>query len=81
LLRTTRLQLVAGRLGFAKLEAGPKALAMTTTAKTPAKVVAALTKKAGAVRREDRLIFETSAPTGEEQIHFFERIILAARRP
>ncbi|WP_313903801.1 DEAD/DEAH box helicase [Rhizobium leguminosarum] len=81
LLRTTRLQLAAGRLGIAKLEAGPKALAMTLTPKTPAKVIAALTKKAGAVRRVDRLIFEASNMTGEEQLLFFERVVPAANRP
>jgi transcription-repair coupling factor (superfamily II helicase) len=81
LLRTTRLQLVAGRLGIAKLEAGPKALAMTLTAKTPANVVAALMTEAGAVRREGRLIFEQASETGDEQLRFFERLVSATRRP
>ena len=80
LLRKTRLQLDAGRLGISKLEAGPKALAMTLTAKTPEKAIASLTKQAGAVRREDRLIFETSCQTGDEQLYFFERAISAACR-
>jgi transcription-repair coupling factor (superfamily II helicase) len=78
LFRTTRLQLVAGRLGIAKLEAGPKALGMTLTAKTPAKVTAAFIKKARAVRREDRLIFEASHQNGDEQLNFFERLFSAA---
>jgi transcription-repair coupling factor (superfamily II helicase) len=81
LLRTTRLQLAAGRLGLAKLEAGPKALAMTLTAKTPAKVVSALTKKAGAVRREDRLISEHASTTGMERLQFFEHLMAAVGRP
>nr|CAD6597033.1 DEAD/DEAH box helicase [Rhizobium sp. TCK] len=38
LLRTTRLQLAAARLGFARLEAGPEALAITLTHEAPAKV-------------------------------------------
>jgi len=80
LLRTTRLQLAAGHLGIAKLEAGPKAIAMTI-AKMPARVISALTKKIAAIRREDRLIFETVAQTCDEQLKFFERLILAARRP
>lgn len=77
LLRTTRLQLLAGQLGLAKLEAGPKATAMTLTAKTPAKVIAAL-KKAGAVQRGNRFLFETSNQTGEEQLQFFEQTLSAA---
>jgi transcription-repair coupling factor (superfamily II helicase) len=75
LLRTTRLQLVAGRLGFAKLDAGPKALAMTFVAKTPAKVIAVIMKKTGAVRRDDRLIIEHASKTGAERLQFFERIL------
>ncbi len=78
LLRTSRLQLVAGWLGVAKLEAGPKASAMTLTAKVPSRVVAAWTKNAGAVQREDRLIFETEGKTGKEQLCFFEKIVSAA---
>jgi len=76
LLRTARLQLIAGRLGVAKLEAGPKALAMTLTEKTSAKLVAASTK-AGAVRREERLIFDTSSLAGEDPSHFFDRVLSA----
>jgi transcription-repair coupling factor (superfamily II helicase) len=76
LLRTTRLQIVAGRLGITKLEAGPKALAMTLTAKTPAKLVSSFMKKAAGVRREDRLVFErANATTGAEQLQFFERLM------
>jgi len=79
LLRTSRLQLVAGWLGIAKLEAGPKASAMTLTAKVPSRVVAAWTKNAGAVQREDRWIFETEGKTGKEQLCFFEKIVSAAQ--
>jgi transcription-repair coupling factor (superfamily II helicase) len=81
LFRITRLQLDAGRLGIAKMEAGPKGLAMTLTKKTPAKVVDALTKKAGGTRREDRLIFEPPLKTGDEQLRFFERVVSKACRP
>lgn len=77
LLRTNRLQLVAGRLGVAKLEAGPKALAITLTEKTSTKLVAAATK-AGAVRREARLIFEASSLAGEDPSYFFDRVLSAA---
>jgi transcription-repair coupling factor (superfamily II helicase) len=78
LLRMTRLQLAAGRLGFAKLEGGPKALAITLTGATSKKAIA-LTKKAGAVRREDRLIVELSNGTFEKQLQLFERLVEAAR--
>ncbi|MBW6425131.1 DEAD/DEAH box helicase [Rhizobium sp. XQZ8] len=81
LLRTTRLQLDAGRLGIAKMEAGPKGLAMTLTPRTPAKVIATLTKKAGAIRRGERLIFEITIESGDEQLRFFERAVVTPRRP
>ncbi len=75
LLRTTRLQLVAGRFGIAKLDAGPKALAMTFVAKTPAKVVAVIMRETGAVQRDDRLIFEHASKTGAERLQFFESLL------
>ncbi len=81
LLRTTRLQLAAARLGFSKLEAGPKALAMTLTQDVPAKVVAALTAKEGVARREDRLVFETGSLAGEEQLKFFEQMVSTVQKP
>jgi len=77
LLRTTRLQLAAGRLGFTKLEGGPKALAITLTPATPKKAIAALTKKARAVRREDRLIIEVLNDTFEKRLQLFERLVEA----
>jgi transcription-repair coupling factor (superfamily II helicase) len=79
LLRTTRLQLAAGRLGIAKLGAGPKAFAITLTSKTPARVIETLTTKAGAVRREDRLIFQHASVIGVEQLGFFERLVSTVR--
>ncbi|MCF6371146.1 DEAD/DEAH box helicase [Rhizobium halophilum] len=80
LLRTNRLQLVAARLGFTKLEAGPKALAITLTQKPPAKVVAALTRMEGAARRENRLVFEAARLAGEEPLRFFERIVSSVQQ-
>jgi transcription-repair coupling factor (superfamily II helicase) len=68
-------------LGIAKLEAGPKAFAMTLTAKTPAKVVAALKTQSGAVQREDRLVFEHASMRGVEQLVLFEQLLSAVRRP
>ena len=78
LLRTSRVQLSAARLGISKLEAGPKALALTFTPNTPAKVLAHFIKKAGAVRRDDRLIFQVSSGTGEKQLEQFEQILAEA---
>lgn len=80
LLRTTRLQLAAAKLGIAKMEAGPKALAITVTGKTPAKIITKWTKKEGAVRREDRLVFETPSLAGEEQLCFFERVVSSVQK-
>jgi transcription-repair coupling factor (superfamily II helicase) len=74
LLQTSRLELAAGRLGIAKLEGGPRALAVTLTGATPAKVIASLAEHKGAVRREDRIIIEMSTESAEEQLHFFERV-------
>ncbi|WP_337269916.1 DEAD/DEAH box helicase [Oryzifoliimicrobium ureilyticus] len=74
LLRTTRLRLVAGQLGITRLEAGPKALAITPTAKTPSKLISSFMKKAGGVRREGRIVFEQANVTGAEQLRFFERL-------
>lgn len=79
LLRTTRLQLAAGRLGIARLEAGPKALALTLTRNAPAKIFVALAKSEGALRREDRLIFETAGRADEEPLCFFERVVSSAQ--
>jgi transcription-repair coupling factor (superfamily II helicase) len=81
LLRTTRLQLTAGQLGIARLEAGPKAFAMTLTAKTTAKVVAAFKTQFEAVQREDRLVFEQASVTGVEQLDYFEQLLSAVQRP
>jgi len=73
LLRLNRLQIAAGRLGLAKLDAGPKALAVTLTSITPAKVMNALSKTGG-VRRENRLIFEQSITSSEQRLAYFEAL-------
>ncbi|MGF9567751.1 DEAD/DEAH box helicase [Neorhizobium sp. BT27B] len=74
LLRRQRLQLTAGRLGITKVEAGPKAVAVTVTSATPARVTATLLKSGGGVRRDDRIIFEVAPGSADEQLSFFERI-------
>jgi transcription-repair coupling factor (superfamily II helicase) len=75
LLRLTRLQIAAGRLGLVRLDAGPKALAVTLTTKTPAKAITALSKKADAVRQGDRLIFSRTTSTGLERLSFLEALL------
>jgi len=75
LLRMTRLQIAAGRLGLVRVDAGPKALAVTLTTKTPAKAITALSKKADAVRQGDRLIFSRTTSTGLERLSFFEALL------
>ncbi|MGI2034256.1 DEAD/DEAH box helicase [Rhizobium panacihumi] len=80
LLRRQRLQLAAGKLGITKVEAGPKAVAITVTSATPARVIATLIKSSGGFRRDDRIIFEVTARTGDEQLSFFERIFASLSR-
>lgn len=75
LLRLTRLKIAARHLALERLEAGPKALAVTVTSKTPGKVVTALSKKIGSVRRDDRVVFERATQTGAECISFFEELL------
>ncbi|MFP3546769.1 helicase-related protein [Rhizobium sp. SIMBA_035] len=75
LLRLTRLQIAAARFALARLEAGPKALAVTVTPKTPAKVVTTLLKSAGSSRRGDRVVFERATQTGAERASFFEKLL------
>lgn len=78
LLRTTRLQLTAARLGFSKLDAGPKALALSVTAKVPAKVIAHLVKAFDGRRSEDRLIFEIACHSSDERLKYFEDLLSQA---
>ncbi|WJH38437.1 helicase-related protein (plasmid) [Aliirhizobium terrae] len=72
LLRLHRLQIAAGRRGISRVDAGPKALAITFTSGTSAKVIATLSKKMGAHPREDRIVVEQSTATGEKRLAFFE---------
>ncbi|MFN7089744.1 MAG: TRCF domain-containing protein, partial [Allorhizobium sp.] len=76
LMRTTRLQLAGGQLGIVKLEAGPKALALTFRDKASLKSWASLSRTQEAVLEDNRLIFPCAGATGEEPLDFFERIVL-----
>jgi transcription-repair coupling factor (superfamily II helicase) len=75
LLRITKLQIAAGRLGIVKLDAGPKALAVAFNPKVPAKTVKAFSTEDGAVRRDDRIVFEQPTDTALERIRFFEDLL------
>ncbi|MGC4411035.1 DEAD/DEAH box helicase [Rhizobium sp. ST-5] len=75
LIRTTRLQLLGGQLGIVKLDAGPKALALTLRNKASVKFWASLCKTQGAVLEDTRLLFPAAVATGEEPLDFFERIV------
>lgn len=78
LLQMTRLQLAAGRLHIARIEGGPKALAMTLTAKTSKKLVAALLKQSGAFLREERMIFDVARDAcGHDLLSFAENLLLS----
>ncbi|MFN3501804.1 MAG: DEAD/DEAH box helicase [Allorhizobium sp.] len=79
LMRTTRLQLAGGQLGIVKLEAGPKALALTFRDKASLKSWASLSRTQEAVLEDNRLIFPCAGATGEEPLDFFERIVLVAQ--
>ncbi len=80
LLRITRLQLAAGRLHIARIEGGPKGLAITLTPRTPAKLVAALLKQSGAFRREERVIFDVAGNACQEDLLSFAENLLFTRR-
>ncbi|WP_377296925.1 DEAD/DEAH box helicase [Rhizobium sp. SGZ-381] len=80
LLRRTRLQLAAARLGIAKLEAGPKAIAVTFREKAPLRSWAAFAKAEGAVLEKNRLLFEASRAAGDEPLEFFEKMVVSAQK-
>ncbi len=74
LLKIARLQIAATGLGIAKLDAGPKALALSwasTAAAKPARSWA----KYGATRRGNRLLFDQSPQSVAARIAFFEKLL------
>jgi transcription-repair coupling factor (superfamily II helicase) len=75
LLRTTRLQLSAARLGLSTLEAGPKALAVTLGQNAQRTTIAKLVSTYGAVERKERLFFQREIAPGEETLRFFELLV------
>lgn len=82
LLRLVRLQLFAAKLGIAKIEAGPKGLALTVASKGASKKLAASAKKSGASWRAPRFVFEMDKPiAGEEQLGFVEQFLEHASAP
>ena len=79
LLRRTRLQLAAARLGILKLEAGPKAIAVTIEEKAPLRAWTAFARAEGAILEKNRLLFEASQ-AGGEPLEFFEKLVVAAQK-
>ncbi len=75
LLRITKLQIAAARFRISKLDAGPRALAITFAPRPLLKVVKLLAAKGPCARREDRLVFEQPTETGEERMAFFETLL------
>lgn len=79
LFRKTRLQLAAARLGIVKLEAGPKAIAITLEEKAPLRSWAAFARAEGAILEKNRLLFEASQ-AGGEPLEFFEKLFVTAQK-
>lgn len=79
LFRKTGLQIAAARLGITKLEAGPKAVAVTLEAKAPLRCWAAFAKAEDAVLEKNRLLFEASRAAGDEPLEFFEKLVMSAQ--
>ena len=80
LFRKTRLQLAAARLGIVKLEAGPKAIAVTLQEKAPLRSWAAFARAEGAALEKNRLLFEASRAAGNEPLEFFEKMVVSAQK-
>ena len=78
LVRMTRLQLAGGQSGIEKLEAGPKALAVTFRDKASLKSWALLFETQGTVSEGNRLLFPAEGTTGEEALDFFESMVVNA---
>lgn len=73
------LQIAAAGLGIAKLETGPKALAVTLDGKAPLRPWAAFARGEGAAMDKRRLLFEAGRAAGEPPLEFFEEAIARAQ--
>lgn len=80
LFRRTRLKLAASRLGIAKFEAGPKALAITIKEKASLRVWASFAKAENAILEKNRLLFEASRAVDNEPLYFFETMVASAQK-
>ena len=78
LLRLAKLRIAASRLGISKLDAGPRAMAISFATKTTRRVIKLLSRKYEAMERDDRLVFEPGGETGLGRIAFFEEIFAGA---
>jgi transcription-repair coupling factor (superfamily II helicase) len=75
LFRLARLRIRATRLGIAKLDGGPRALALTFAGKPAAKTVKLLTRIRKGDLRDGRLIFEQATETPADRIALVEAIL------
>ncbi|MGF9694019.1 DEAD/DEAH box helicase [Rhizobium sp. 0TCS1.26] len=75
LFRLARLRIRATRLGIAKVDGGPRALALTFTGKPAAKTLKLLTRSNKADLRDGRLIFEQATATPAERMALVETLL------
>lgn len=75
LLRLARLRIAAASLGISKMDAGPRAMAVSFAAKPTRKILAGLSKRHDPVVRDGRLIFEIPSSDGSQRLAFFEELL------
>jgi transcription-repair coupling factor (superfamily II helicase) len=75
LLRLAGLKIAAASFGICKLDAGPRAMAVSFGDKPPRKLVKLLSAGHAPVERDDRLIYEKQTDSGLERIEFFEQLL------
>ena len=75
LLRLTRLKIGATALGIAKIDGGPRGIAVTLHQKTPAKTVERLMARHNAIRREERIVYELCSDDVPARLEFLEMLI------
>lgn len=75
LLRLTRLKISAAAFGIAKIDGGPRGIALSIRSKMPAKTVKRLLSQRNAIRREERIVFEVNIDDGFGRLEFLEKMM------
>ncbi len=75
LLRLARLKRLAARIGAARIDAGPRAIAITLKKPPSLKLVAALSRHQTPTLRDDRLIYECPTVTALERLKACETLL------